>query len=207
MGNIPVNTTYNTYLFGDFDRDGVKNVDDYKPFNHRVRTPPQTTQYYHHAQFLGGEILMSSELMAWKAYNESHRQGLMKVMKENPHSFGRIKTVPSTMLKLRTRNISTVGDIAGVTILTQNRRQAYSREKNIRRRYEVSSRDDYYSQPKNDVYYALHNTLNIRGKQIEMQIKSKKMYQIGVKMHYDYKLGNDLFKYKALTKRLYNQGY
>ncbi len=206
---VAKNTSYKKYVFGDFDRDGAKNIDDPKPFDRKVREAPNTPGYWHRAQFVGGEVKLSDELLAYEAYGNSHRKALGKVLRENPHSQGRIKTVPSMMRKVRERYIEKVGDVAGARILTKDRAQAYATEKRVHERFETQrrSRDDFYKKPKNDVYYGLHNTLVVGGKKVELQIQSKPMSALNKQMHPDYKSGKSLNKYATMARRLFRKGF
>jgi len=213
------------FLFSDFDRDGVKNVDDYKPFDRSVKKYPDGKKhpnYYHRARFGNDEnnVLLSSELLSLERLNNKRADFLNGFLASNKGSFGRIKSVPSTMKKLRERFYNPkvfsgevgVFDVAGATILSNTRRGAFVKAKNIRGRYRVdeAQSDNYYANPKDNVYYAVHLGLvdsrnpNIR---LEVQSKSKRMYDFQKGVHSAYKRGERLDRFVKPSKRLFDLGF
>jgi|TARA_Y100000310_G_C20415453_1_gene684089 hypothetical protein len=209
------NVSNRQYMFGDFDKDGAKNIDDPKPFNPNVSKYPdhsKNPKYYHKARYGGGEVLLSEGLLAIERHNNRRAPMLKKFIRENPGSFGRIKTVPSTIRKLRTRYINNVMDVAGVTILTGNRKQANTKAKQIKRRYKFdpNETDDYYKAPKDRVYYAHHIGLispKKKDRRLEVQVKSKKMFNLHKQMHTSYKKGQSMSLFGKKAKKLFKLGF
>ncbi len=223
------NISNRQYMYGDFDKDDAKNIDDPKPFNPQVSKYPdhaKDPEYYHKARYGGGEVLLSEELMAIERHNNARAPMLNRFMGENPGSVGRIKTVPSTMKNLRERYLSprpisdtekqqgVVGifDIAGVRILTKNRREANRKANAIKRRYsyDPSQTDDYYKSPKGGVYYAHHvGLVNKRNNnlRLEVQVKSKPMAKLSDMMHTGYKKGTGLNVFRKKARKLFDLGF
>ena len=209
---VSKNTTNNQYIQGDFDKDRVKNIDDTYPFDKKRSKPKENKNFWMKSRYTGGEVKLSSELKAIKQHNDSFSPRLQQLLRENKGSYGRIKTVPSTMKKLRERYILSLGDVAGATITTKNRKEAYAKERSIKKRYatDKASRDDYYKKPKGDVYYAIHNKVLLKkgdSRGIELQIKSKKMANLGKEIHPYYKKGTIPVFFKRKAKKLYKLGY
>ena len=133
-------------------------------------------------------------------------------MRENPGSFGRIKTVPSTMKKLRERYMPQIGDIAGVTVLTKNRQEANRKANALKKRYvhDPSQTDDYYKNPRGGIYFAHHIGLvspkdnNIR---LEVQVKSKPMFNLHKIMHTGYKKGIVPNTFRKKARKLFDLGF
>lgn len=218
LDNIPKNTSHRELLFGDFDGDGVKNVDDFKPFNPDVKkfpNPKKNPGFYHKAQFGGFDTKMSDVLRDIEKSNNRHSSFLKQVLKNNSNSYGRIKTVPSTIEKLKRERYHKLKDIAGATILTKDRDEANKKAKQLKKQYrfDPDETDDFYLNPLNDVYYAHHLGLMKQSaqsdepKRIELQVKSKPMERLHKKMHSDYKKGKPLKKYEKKAKSLFDQGF
>jgi|TARA_R100000093_G_scaffold71646_1_gene48172 ppGpp synthetase/RelA/SpoT-type nucleotidyltranferase len=209
------NVSNKEYIFDDFDKDGVANIDDPKPFNSKVSKYPEHSEskaYYHKARYGGGEVLLSEELSAIEEHNNRRTKLLKKFLKGNPKSIGRIKTVPSTMKKLRQRYIQNLKDVAGATVLTKNRKQANVRTDQIKKKYRFDKKetDNYYKNPLGGVYYAHHiGLIDSRNKDIrlEVQVKSKKMFNLHKKMHIAYKKNQPTKIFKKRAKKLFDLGF
>lgn len=202
------NITQNEFLFGDFDKDGIKNIDDSQPFK-KTELKDKGLDYYKRSKFYSQEVLLSKELRAIQNNNNEYADIINDFRKKYPDVKFRIKSVPSTLKKLRVKYIDDLRDIGGMTILVDTRDQVYTEASKVKKqyKYDASKVKDYYKSPKDGMYYAYHIPLIIDGKTIELQIKTKKMYDLQMKAHYDYKQGGDLKKYTPLAKELYNQGY
>jgi (p)ppGpp synthase/HD superfamily hydrolase len=203
------NMSHREYMYSDFDRDGAKNIDDPKPFDKHVsKYPAHKGGHYHKARYGGGDTKLSTELLAIERYNNRQSPMLRGFLQRNPNAFGRIKTVPSTMKKLRERYHGELGDIAGATLLTYDRQEAYSKGRKIVKRYKIdpTKTDDYYKHPKGP-HYALHYGL-VKGKdkRMELQITSKRMYKISQRAHARYKKGQTSFKDEAEARTVFGQG-
>jgi len=214
---IKKNITNGEFIYGDFDKDGTLNIDDPKPFDPGVSKYPtheENPKYYHKARYGDGEreVLLSDELRAIERYNNDKAPHMKTFLKENPGSFGRIKTVPSTMKKLRTRHLDNIKDVAGVTILTTTRRQATTKAWQIKKKYmfDPKETDDYYKNPKGGEYFAHH--IGVVSKKnprlnLEVQVKTKKMFALHKEMHTAYKKGKSSPAHKKKAKKLFKMGF
>jgi len=203
-------------MFGDFDKDGIRNIDDPKPFNPNVRKMPAVTRNYkryHTSQYADPETKLSTELMAIKHYNDAHAKAMHHVLRTGRHAVGRVKTVPSTIHKLREKYMHHISDVAAATHITKDRAGAYAARKQARKRLESQGftrikhkSDNYYRKPKMG-HYGLHDTWNIRGKKVEVQFKSRHMQQLDVKMHPYYKKKKIPPKFISMGHYLFRRGY
>lgn len=181
--------SHRSYVFGDFDRDKIKNIDDPKPFKKNIKTKQNVP---HKSVFIGGEIKLSDELRAWQKWGNTHIPMLKRFLQKNPESEGRIKTVPSTMKKMREDYGYKIGDIAGVRILTKDYPEVRKTITKMKRKHKTIKRYErnYYKKPKNKIYYAHHLSIAGRNKKrMELQIKTKRESELQDKMHRYYKLG------------------
>jgi hypothetical protein len=205
------NTTLHNLMFGDYDKDGVLNIDDPAPFNpnvRRARKVERNYKHYHESRYSDPEVKLSSELMAIKKYNDSHRHALQQTLR-GKHAVGRVKTVPSTLHKLRERFIHKIGDVAGATHITGTRAEAFRARRRMRKKfgYIKHRSDNYYKNPKGGVYYGYHDTYNIGGHKVEVQYKSKHMKKHGERMHTLYKHKKPMDKYVKTGIDLFRRGY
>jgi (p)ppGpp synthase/HD superfamily hydrolase len=210
-GGLPMkfrkNTSQRTFLFGDYDKDRVKNVDDAYPFNPKKHDSMDNTR----AQLSNSETPLSMALLSVQRKNNQLRPGLLAFKRKYPGSEGRIKTVSSTLYKLQDRYLMDLGDRGGVRILTSNRKKAYSLQSQIFRKEKVlkGGKDDYYKHPKGGFYYGLHSYLDLgKGKRLELQIKSTRMQRIADSTHPYYKRGLSPPKsLKLYAKKSYKLGF
>ena len=207
------NMSQEEYMFGDADKDGTKNIDDYRPYDKTKENwpdPKKNPEYYHRARYGGFDTKMSDTLKDVKRRNDESAYLLDDVLKKHPDAKGRIKTVPSTVGKMSKYNHKDVHDVAGVKILTKDRKEAKQIAGEIKRKYPTDPKetDDFYAHPLNDVYYAYHiGVLDEKRNRLEVQVKSEKMEKLSDEMHTSYKRGEDLTPYKKRAKKLYDQGY
>jgi ppGpp synthetase/RelA/SpoT-type nucleotidyltranferase len=173
------NISNKTFLFSDFDGDGVPNMDDKYPLDPSKSLPP--------------EVFLSDELKKLEKHTKKYNKTLKKVEQElkteGYTTKSRIKSVNSIINKFRRKHIDRLQDIAGLTILTQNREESRKAGKYIEQYYNVTHHDDYYTNP-NGKYEALHYIILIDGKMIEIQIKTQQESELHQKMHTDYKTKN-----------------
>ena len=204
------NVTQRQFIYSDFDRDGLRNIDDPKPFNKKKAV---VKNMYDKSGYQDRDVKLSEELRAIEHYNNARKPFLKRFLRENPRSFGRIKSVPSTIKKLRERFLEKglVGDVAAASILTKNRVGAYRKAREIKRRYKYDPdlTDDFYKTP-NGSHYALHYGLfdNRNPKvKMELQVKSRKMYEMDEKVHPYYKKKKIPKKFVKEARRYFKQGY
>jgi len=206
---VSKNTTQRQFLFGDFDKDRVKNVDDPRPFNPKVSRPRETKKYYHRAQFIGGDVKLSTALLNWQKFGNTYRPGLTAFLHHYPGAEGRIKTVPSLMEKTRERYGKQIGDVAGARIISGNYRETKKRVRNVKRHYRTIGRyeDNFYKHPKDRLYYAHHVALPLRGgRRMEVQFMTHNQAALSNQMHPFYKRGmtpKQKHRFAEKAKRLF----
>ena len=202
--------TQRHFLFGDFDGDGVRNIDDPRPFKKSTRRIKRNPSHYHKARYSGGEIKLSGAIRKVQKTNNKTSPFLKKFLKTHKGSYGRIKTVPSTINKLNKRYSKKLSDVGGVTIIKKTRKEVYAKARQIKKKYKHKKKDidNYYRKPKGGVYYAYHiNIENKKKRKLEVQIKTKKMEKLQKKMHRAYKTDKSMKPFKKKAKKLYKQGY
>lgn len=206
---INKNVSHRKWMFGDFDKDGVANIDDPKPLDPKIKkwdkpSPNKTS-------FGDNEVKLSNELKAIERHNNSYAPFLVQFMRNNNVKIGRVKSVPSTIKKLRERHIDKIKDLIGAMMVTKNRKEAFRRSRDIERRYRTDpkEKDDYYRNPLGDVHYGIHQGLLFgkNNKRMELQIKSKPMFEHDKKIHPYYKSNKSLKRFIKKGKELYRKGY
>jgi ppGpp synthetase/RelA/SpoT-type nucleotidyltranferase len=193
LPDLKKETRLKKFLLADFDKDGVKNVDDAYPLDSkrsRVKGVG-TRKKVVGVDFASSEVKLSDQLLAIEKNNEAHVEPLRKVLATTPESFGRVKSVASTLGKLRDRHLNKLEDIAASTILVKDRAEAYKVLEELKQKYTIKegSLDDYYVTPKNGIYRALHLTVLVDGKPVEVQVKTKRAYKFHKRIHGKYKTG------------------
>jgi len=216
-------------MYSDFDKDGVKNIDDPYPADSkkfRWKDARKHPEYYRKARYGNNEVLLSEELQAIERYNNSRIPFMNKTIAKNKPSKVRIKTVPSTIKKLREkyleprtlskeeRRTNRIGiyDIVGMKIVTKNRKEALRKSAIVKKKNKTDKvlYDNYYRKPKGDVYYAVHHSIinpKDRKQRIEMQITSKRMSNLADSTHSAYKHKESMQKYIKKGKKLFREGY
>jgi ppGpp synthetase/RelA/SpoT-type nucleotidyltranferase len=222
---IPKDVSQRQWMFGDFDKDGVKNIDDKTPLDqHGQKFGPM---HSHKAEFSTRESLLSDELMRIEDYNNLHGAQMNIFLRKQRHgrgttAHGRIKSVPSTIGKMRRRYLYTgkVHDVAGATIEVNKRKDVNRVEGKIKKRYPIykNGTDDYYKKPKGGVYYAKHLLLRMGTSNVtkhgqpsplklELQLKTHKMALLQAKMHESYKKGELSPLWRERAHKLFKKGY
>lgn len=182
MVHINKNITNRDFLMGDLDRDGTKDIDDRYPLNPKIKQPVS-------------EIKLSNELSELKKVAKSYKIvtfGLYKHIKSKGYKVKyRIKNVNSMINKLRRKGFAQglVQDVGGILILVNTKEELYNAAKFIKSHYKVVAEDDYMKKPLSGYYFALHYTVEIDGKYIEIQLKHKKHSRIHKRVHEQYKTG------------------
>jgi (p)ppGpp synthase/HD superfamily hydrolase len=200
------------FLYGDFDKDRVKNVDDPRPFDSAIKSYPNiknNPRFYHKSRYGGGEIKLSTALRNVERYGNQQRPFLKKVLREQKNSYGRIKTIPSVIDKLTKKHIGGLSDVSALSVITQNRKQAYQAAKQLKKVYKTDPKryDDYYRKPLLQ-HRALHlGLVNDRGVPVEVQVKSSRFARLDDQAHSFYKRGRVPIKLIKRGQELYNKGY
>ncbi len=210
---IPKKTTLKKLMFGDFDGDGVKNIDDPKPFSSKKKLYPdpyRSKTYYNKSRYGNNETLLSDVLKSIYKTNNKNALNMNTFLKNNPKAFGRTKTVPSTIKKLNEKYYDELTDIHGTTIVVNTRKQVFNKVAELKKKYKVVKDKNYYSNPQGGVYYAYHLIIDKKGTLIEVQVKTRKMFElVHKKMHSAYKNKDTkkLNAMKQLAYDLYKRGY
>ncbi len=213
MSRPKKNTTHRNYLFGDFDGDGVKNIDDYRPFDRKrskFPDPKKNPEYYHKSRYGGFDTNLSDVLLNIENQNNRNAPLLKKTLRQNPGSYGRVKTVPSTIGKLAKRGLGDLHDTAGATIVEKNRASAKAKRNQVRKKYRTDPKesDNFYKKPGKGGYMAFHEGLiGKNDSRLELQIKTAPMEKLHKDMHEAYKLGKDLTGFKTKAFKLRKLGF
>jgi len=185
---ISPKTTYTQLWTGDFDKDGIPNIDDQRPFDRqssrRVAKETSLSKAYHNLRIRRKEYKKEIKEL-------SNIVGAKK---------GRVKTMYSAIGKQMGGNIGHVEDMGGVRILTSNKRQTVQEVNKIKKIFPMCSKkrrndcikevDNKYTTLKDKSgvpYLGYHLNVKYRGKPYEIQIKCKNMQRIHDKMHPSYK--------------------
>lgn len=198
------NINNRTYIFGDFDKDGTKNIDDSYPFNKKKDEPAQ-------------EIDLSFELNKIRKHTIRFRDSvkkLEKLLKPYGRTSSRIKGTNSIINKFRRKMIKNpeemgkFGDLGGVRLYVKDRDHAeemksflpnYLSSKDI----EVLDIDDKYDNY-DDYYRAIHFDTRVDGYFVELQVLTWNMAQLAHKGHKWYKIDKLTPDRK---KKLIEEGY
>jgi len=217
--------TIEHFLFGDYDEDGVMNIDDPAPFDPDISEYPEIREdpeYYLQARFGSPDLLFSDVLLSIKHHNDSQAPILWDFLQQNPGAFGRVKSVPSTINKLYRKPvkasngeeifaIDTFKDIVGASLVMDNREQVYKMGDYINKSYDVipgMSKDFYELNDRSDPYRGLHHTIRDKeGRRLEVQMRSKPFDDLSVQVHPYYKAGEDMSQFMDEVDRLIDEGF
>lgn len=200
------------YIYGDFDKDKVRNIDDPRPFDPAIKSYPlikNNPRFYHRAQYGGGEVKLSTALRNVEKYGNQQRPFLKRFLKNQPGSYGRIKTVPSVIDKLTKKYVGNLSDVSALSVITQNRKQAYAASKQLKTKYKTDPKkyDNYYRKPLFQ-HRALHlGIVNDRGAPVEVQVKSNSFAMLDDQAHDFYKRGRVPTKFIKKGQELYSKGF
>lgn len=188
-------------MYGDFDRDGVLNVDDKRPFvvGKKDNIHP--------------EMKLSTELKKLEKVENDNLLLFNDVKKDFPElSNGRVKHPISILKKLNDKFAKNITDFVGTTIVVDNRNEVHEKARELMQKHKVIDDENHYSQPKGEVYYARHLIISYKERPVEIRIMSKPFYKLfsSKEMHYLYK--NEMYdemkrKYKDYTRTLFERGY
>jgi ppGpp synthetase/RelA/SpoT-type nucleotidyltranferase len=193
-GSIEVNVVnsnkrYNekayNWILGDFDKDGVPNADDTKPLDKnktkRIDEPSVTS---------GIKSLISlKNTLDSKMY--SFIDELKDVAPNKSKIYARTKTPYSVLDKLIKKRLSTITDLIGTTVVTNDKNELDTVKKYVEsgKMGKVTEFEDMYKSPKKG-YRAYHFLIDRDGMSIELQLKTKRQKALNELTHEPYKLGN-----------------
>lgn len=172
-------TTSRSFMFGDFDKDRVPNIDDKYPYDPTRRIP------------VDKDVMLTEEIRKIKRETAERRNETYQVTRyfrrRGYRTKHRMKTPYSTINKLRRKHLHEVKDLGAVAVLVDDRDEAYRVGQAIERDFKVAEKDDYYRKPKDRFYRALHYVVIVDGKPVEIQVKTKSAWGIHEAAHRRYK--------------------
>jgi hypothetical protein len=207
-------TTNKQFLHGDFDRDGVPNVDDAYPFSKRKN------------KRVNPEVSMSKLLLSVEQKREKAMKVAKKLKKEHDMDAYRVKDTYSVLDKLARKHLGSLGDFIGLRkeykgkrqgarklwkkynekmkLKTKARRKCETPEPPAENKYKTLSRSD-------NPYRAYHSNSNFKGYGVEAQFRTKTFGKFNDSMHERYKKGKvskeEAKKLLSKSKRLVKRGY
>ena len=118
---IPSNTSYKELWTGDFDKDGIPNIDDVKPFDKKVK------------ERVNPEVSVSKAYGELERTRESYGPDLEKLKVKLKTCKGRVKDQYSAIGKQLGRNIVTLEDLGGLRIEKDKRKEVYKEVNRIKK--------------------------------------------------------------------------
>ena len=184
IGANTIHVTNRQYLYGDFDKDGVDNIDDEEPYNSYVNT-----------QANDKEVGLAEELQkiesAREPYEDSAQIVKNKLLQTRETVMYRIKTRNSIINKLRRKHLEEAQDIAGVRVLTDSDAESRKVGDFVETHFagKIIAKDDHRN--KDGFYTALHYTVIEGGKPVEIQVVTHRVADLALKAHKAYKTGHN----------------
>lgn len=172
------------WLIGDFDKDGVNNVDDKKPFTQSSRQTIDSPSISNGIN----KLLSMKHAMDENMYDFVDE--LKNISPDKSKIYARTKTPYSILDKLIKKRLSTLTDLIGTTIVTQDKKELDEVKKQIEsgKLGKVLELEDMYQNPKQG-YRAYHFLIEKNGMPIELQLKTKRQKALNELSHEPYKLG------------------
>jgi len=187
------NINNRSFMFGDFDEDGIPNADDMYPFN-----PNKTIQ-------VNPEILLTEELRKIRQHTIPYTKTTKSVAKRVGAKDYRVKTVRSCINKLRRKHLDSFNDIGAMRIYVDKEKDIMPKVKEIRKMYPVIKEKNFYKNPKDGYYVAYHMIIRAgRGERpIEIQIQTKRQGKFYLsKTHENYKRDGFTYDEKRKLKKI-----
>lgn len=186
------------FLLGDFDKDGLKNIDDKSPFKKSKETVEETKlsdaliNVEKHRDML--EETHDKILLQLRRIIRSQTGESKKLVKKRILS--RVKSPISIMNKLVTKRINTLSDRIGFMYVGENYKEL-KRISNVlikefkKYNVELVDLDDYYQIKRRDGYKAIHLQMKdtITNFPIEIQLKTWRIKHLSDLNHTLYKIG------------------
>jgi len=191
-------------VFGDYDKDGVLNIDDANPMDKSKKglvEPVKASESF-------------SSLLELKKDLDSTMMKSIEVLKKNtPESadlYARTKTPYSIIKKLVEKRLldpkKGLQDLIGTTIAVENYDELIKVRNDIRKGIlgEVIEEEDMYESPKNG-YMAYHYIVSVNNIPVEVQLKTKRMKKLNEVGHQFYKTGTFNVKNALKLAKLTNK--
>ena len=176
-------------VYGDYDKDGVVNIDDANPLNKNKKGKVEEIELKNTFDKLLGVKAELDEIMydAVDTLDEKAPKGA--------DIYARTKTPYSILKKLVEKRMLDpkrgLTDMIGTTIAVENQKELVELRDKIDNGLlgKVLDRDDFYKRP-NAGYRAYHYIVEYKGVPVEVQLKTKNMKKLHEVAHKSYKLGN-----------------
>jgi ppGpp synthetase/RelA/SpoT-type nucleotidyltranferase len=181
------------YIFGDFDKDGIKNVDDPRPYKAGDETTIEQVKF----SDVFEKVIENQKSVREPMYKIVDK--LKSIAPKNSKIIARAKTPYSIFNKLvnkkmnniqyvQTGDVEGLTDLVGTTIIVNNYREVNSLKNKILNGAigEILEFKDYYESPKAG-YMAYHFITLYEGIAVEVQIKTKRMKLLNQASHFAYK--------------------
>jgi len=175
-------------VYGDYDKDGVVNIDDANPLNKNKKGKVEEIELKNTFDKLLGVKAELDEIMydAVDTLDEKAPKGA--------DIYARTKTPYSILKKLVEKRMLDpkrgLTDMIGTTIAVDNQKELVELRDKIDNGLlgKVLDRDDFYKRP-NAGYRAYHYIVEYKGVPVEVQLKTKNMKKLHEVAHKSYKLG------------------
>ena len=175
-------------IFGDYDNDGVSNVDDEEPLNPSKKSNVEALKFADSFEYLLGVKTQLDDIM------EDSIEVLKNNSPETADIYARTKTPYSILKKLIYKRMldpkKGLTDMVGTTIAVDNFKQLQDVKNQIQDGVlgDVIDFDDFYANP-NAGYMAYHFIVRVKGVPVEVQLKTKRMKKLNMISHEFYKDG------------------
>ena len=175
-------------IFGDYDNDGIMNVDDEEPLNASKKSNVEALKFADSFDYLLNVKSQLDDIM------EDSIEILKNNSPETADIYARTKTPYSILKKLIFKRMldpkKGLTDMVGTTIAVDNYKQLQSVKNEIQSGIlgEVMDFDDFYANP-NAGYMAYHFIVRVKGIPVEVQLKTKRMKKLNMISHEFYKDG------------------
>jgi ppGpp synthetase/RelA/SpoT-type nucleotidyltranferase len=176
-------------VYGDFDKDGIVNIDDANPLNKNKKGNVEQIELRKTFDKLLGVKAELDEIM-YDAVDT-----LDKKAPKGADIYARTKTPYSILKKLVEKRMLDpkrgLTDMIGTTIAVENQKELVELRDKIDNGLlgKVLDRDDFYKRP-NAGYRAYHYIVEYKGVPVEVQLKTKNMKKLHEVSHEAYKEGN-----------------
>jgi hypothetical protein len=167
-------------IYGDFDKDGILNIDDAKPFD--AKQHGMAADFPISKDFIEIEEKANSHIVALSLIEDE-----MKDLGYQTKS--RIKSLHSIVNKLKSKHLDEVKDFAGLLVFVKDEKEARKIGNHIEQKFNVVKSEDFFKKPGAGRYQALHYDIEILGKPVEVQINTKASWKKAQEMHSKYKMG------------------
>ena len=177
---VKKNTSNRQYIMGDADKDKTPNIDDQMPYDSKNKKQV-------------ADFSLKRDLQDIEKTAESHRKPLKKVEKryqnQGYETISRVKGLHSTLNKLKRKHLHRVRDMGGMNIFVRDEKEAHKVGADIEKHYKVIEKDDYYKEPRESGYRAIHYVVIQDGKPVEIHIQTKEQFRKSQVTHKSYKEG------------------